>query len=94
MKQLFDNAGKELETEPILFYELVSVVLKLRANVQDNNFEICEKHANVIFNKYVNGDSKVLQWYDMNTIVSKITAPIDLLEQESVLKQLQDQKKR
>ncbi len=93
MKQLFDHAGKELETESILFYELVSVVLKLRANVLDNNFEKCEKLVNVMFNKYVNGDSKVLQWYDMNTIVSKITAPIDLLEQESVLKQLQDRSK-
>jgi hypothetical protein len=90
MEQLIEFAGKELETDSILLYLLVTAIIKLRSNHLDSEFQNCEKLATVMFEKYIQGSVKTLTWYDMHHIVSEITSPIQLLEKEAVLKQLQE----
>ncbi len=90
MEQMINHAGKELETESVLLYQLVSTIVKLRSNTLDNQFETCEKLAKIVYDKYICGSCKTLTWYEMTHTVSSIKAHIELLEKEIVLKQLQD----
>jgi hypothetical protein len=90
MEQMINYAGKELETESVLLYQLVSTIIKLRSNTLDNHFETCERLAKIVYDKYICGSCKTLTWYELTHTVSSIKTHIELLEKEIVLKQLQD----
>jgi hypothetical protein len=89
MQQLLEYAGKELETESLLLYQLVRSIRKLRANVLDNKFEASLALAKILLDKYVHEGWNTLLWYDMQGLLGGIQTPIQLLEKDSILELLE-----
>ncbi len=89
MQQLLEYAGKELETESLLLYQLVRSIRKLRANILDNKFDASLALAKIILDKYVHEGWNTLLWYDMQGLLGGIQTPIQLLEKESILELLE-----
>jgi type IV secretory pathway TrbD component len=89
LEKLVDHASTELETESILLYQAIRTLRSNRANVLSSNFESCLRLATLIFEKYIQGEYKTLKWYDLRYITSRVSKPIELLEKESVLEELE-----
>ncbi len=90
MEKLAEFAGTELETDSVVLYQAVRSLLELRNSTKDT-FESCDRLAKLIFNNYISGTRNTLYYYDMQSIVKNVKSPIELLEREAVIVQLNTQ---
>jgi hypothetical protein len=90
MAKLAEFAGTELETDSVVLYQAVRSLLELRNSTKDT-FESCDRLAKLIFNNYISGTRNTLYYYDMQSIVKNVKSPIELLEREAVIVQLNTQ---
>ncbi len=84
MKKLVEHARSELETESIVLYQAVRSIRNLRQSTTDT-FADCERLARMIWENYIQGDRKTLDFYDIRGVVSGIQSPIELLEKEGTV---------
>jgi hypothetical protein len=89
MDKLADFASTELETESILLYHTIKALKEQRSNVLQSDFKACERLATFIFENYIQGKWKTLEWYQLCYITEKVTKPLDLMEKKSILDSLE-----
>jgi uncharacterized membrane protein len=81
MRKLVDHAGTELETDSIVLYYAIKQIIQLRKSTKDT-FRECEQLATLVFDNYVIGNRKTLDYYGLRDIVKNVKSPIELIERE------------
>jgi hypothetical protein len=89
--KLAEFAHDELETESVLLYQIIRAIRKNQVNVLDNKFDCNLRLANIIYEKYIQKEWKTLVWYDLHKIVAGVKSPMELLEKDSILEDLEKQ---
>jgi hypothetical protein len=89
MDRLTDFASTELEAESILLYHTIKALKEQRSNVLQSDFKACERLATFIFENYIQGKWKTLEWYQLCYITEKVTKPLELMEKKSILDSLE-----
>ncbi len=89
MDKLTDFASNELETESVLLYQVIRAIKSQRSNILNSNFGASERLAKFLIDNYIKGGWKTLEWYELSYITKDITSPLDLLEKETSIDELE-----
>jgi hypothetical protein len=89
LEKLTEFASTELESESVLLYHVVKALKAQRADVLNSDFKSSERLATFIFTNYIQGGWKTLSWYDLAHITKEVKSPLELLENETIIDDLE-----
>jgi hypothetical protein len=81
MKKLIDHAGKELEIDSLVLYNTIRCIIEQRKGTEDT-FHRCERLATLVFDNFIRGEQKTLDFYGLRNLVNGVKSSIELLEKE------------
>ncbi len=91
MEKIVEQSKSELETESVLLYVVVRNLRALRANPLENNFSKCMQLSELLYHRFIRSEWKTLRWYGLSDIVQDIGDPLQLLEKDALLENLENQ---